>query len=53
MQGGEFRKHDAKETAKIIQGSLRGIILSIAVDNDVIADPKMLTEFVLQGLLKR
>jgi len=53
MQEGEFRKHDAKETAKIIQGSLRGIILSIAVDNDVIADPEMLTEFVLQGLLKR
>ena len=53
MQEGEFRKHDAEETSKIIQGSLRGIILSMAIDNDVIADPEMLTEFVLQGLLKR
>jgi len=25
----------------------------MAVDNDVIADPDMLTEFMLQGLLKR
>ena len=53
MQEGEFRKHDAGETSKIIQGSLRGIILSMAVDNDVIADPEILTDFVLQGLLKR
>jgi AcrR family transcriptional regulator len=53
MRDGEFRKHDAEETAKIIQGALRGIIISMAVDNDVIADPEMLTEFALQGLLKR
>jgi AcrR family transcriptional regulator len=53
MKEGGFRKHDAEETAKIIQGCLRGIILSIAVDNDVIANPETLTDFVLQGLLKR
>ena len=52
MQEGEFRKHDAQETAKIIQGALRGIILSMAVDNDVIADPEILSEFAWRGSSK-
>lgn len=50
-RSGEFRKCNPRETAKIIMGSLRGIVLSMALDNVIVA-PRFLVEFVLKGLLK-
>lgn len=51
IRTGEFRRCNAKEMAKIIMGSLRGILLSMALNDDVIVTPKGLNEFVLNGLL--
>ena len=51
IQSGEFRKCNANDMAKLIMGSLRGIILSMALDDDVHITPKMLNEFVSSGLL--
>jgi len=51
IQSGEFRKCNSKDMAKIIMGSLRGIILSMALDDDVHITPKMLNEFIYKGLL--
>ena len=53
IRTGEFRRCNAKEMAKIIMGSLRGILLSMALDDDVIVTPKGLNEFVLNGLLRK
>jgi AcrR family transcriptional regulator len=52
IHSGEFRKCNAKDMAKIIMGSLRGIILSMALDDDVTITPKMLNEFIFNGLLR-
>ena len=52
IHSGEFRKCNAKDMAKIIMGSLRGIILSMVLDDDVIITPKMLNEFIFNGLLR-
>ncbi|OGW43362.1 MAG: hypothetical protein A2Y66_06050 [Nitrospirae bacterium RBG_13_41_22] len=52
IQSGEFRKCNAKDMAKIIMGSLRGIILSMALDDGVTITPKMLNEFIFNGLLR-
>jgi AcrR family transcriptional regulator len=51
IQSGEFRKCNADHMAKMIMGSLRGIILSMALDDDVHITPKMLNEFVFNGLM--
>ena len=51
IQSGEFRKCNPKDMAKIIMGSLRGIVLSMALDDDVHITPKTLNEFVFKGLL--
>ncbi len=51
IQSGEFRKCNADHMAKMIMGSLRGIILSMALDDDVHITPKMLNEFIYKGLL--
>jgi len=51
IQSGEFRKCNANDMAKIIMGSLRGIVLSMALDDDVTITPKMLNEFIFNGLL--
>jgi AcrR family transcriptional regulator len=48
---GEFRKCKADDMAKVIMGSLRGVILSIALDEDVRISPQLLQEFILHGLL--
>ncbi len=53
IRTGEFRRCNAKEMAKIIMGSLRGILLSMALDDDVTVTPKGLNEFVLNGLLRK
>ncbi len=52
IREGEFRRCNAEDMAKIIMGSLRGIILSMALDDDVIITPKMLNEFIFNGLLR-
>jgi AcrR family transcriptional regulator len=49
---GEFRKCNVKEMAKIIMGSLRGVILSIALDEGISVSPRMLNTFLLNSLLK-
>jgi AcrR family transcriptional regulator len=51
IQSGEFRKCNAGNMAKIIMGSLRGIVLSMALDDDATITPKMLSEFIFNGLL--
>jgi len=51
IKAGEFRRCNANDMAKIIMGSLRGIILSMALDDDVIITPKKLNEFIFNGLL--
>ena len=51
IKSGEFRKCNADHMAKMIMGSLRGIILSMALDEDVHITPKMLNEFLFNGLL--
>jgi AcrR family transcriptional regulator len=49
---GEFRECNARDMAKIIVGSLRGIIISIALDEGAGVSPGMLTGFFLNNLLK-
>ena len=51
IRTGEFRKCDADDMAKVIMGSLRGILLSMALDDDVHITPQMLNEFIFNGLL--
>jgi len=51
IQSGEFRKCNADHMAKMIMGSLRGIILSMALDDEVHITPKMLNEFIFNGLM--
>ena len=48
---GEFRKCNIRETAKLVMGSLRGITLSMALDEDGFVRPEVLDEFFFQGLL--
>ena len=52
IRAGEFRRCNTREIANIIMGTLRGIILSMAVETDVTITSKQLSEFVLKGLLK-
>lgn len=51
IRTGEFRKCDADDMAKVIMGSLRGVILSMALDDDVHITPQMMNEFIFNGLL--
>jgi len=51
IRSGEFRKCNADDMAKVIMGSLRGVILSMALDDDVHITPQMMNEFIFNGLL--
>jgi AcrR family transcriptional regulator len=51
MRSGEFRRCNGRETARIIIASLRGIVLSMALDKDVVVKPEMLNQIIFQGLL--
>jgi len=51
IRAGEFRRCSVRETARLIMGSLRGITLSAALDEDGRVRPEMLDEFFFQGLL--
>jgi len=48
---GEFRRCNASETAKLVMGALRGIVLSVALD-DITVTPRIMNAFVLNGLLR-
>jgi AcrR family transcriptional regulator len=48
---GEFRKCNPDDMAMMIMGSLRGILLSVALDDHVHVTPEMLKEFMFRGLL--
>lgn len=50
IRTGEFRKCNASDMAKVIMGSLRGVILSMALDDDVHITPQMMNEFIFNGL---
>jgi len=50
IRTGEFRKCNADDMAKVIMGSLRGVILSMALDDDVHITPQMMHEFIFNGL---
>jgi len=49
---GEFRECNSKDFSKIIVGSLRGIIISIALDEGGSVSPGTLCTFFLNSLLK-
>ncbi|MEW6584419.1 MAG: TetR/AcrR family transcriptional regulator [Nitrospirota bacterium] len=49
---GEFRKCDAKKMSDMVMGSLRGIVLAMALDGDEV-EPEALSDFMLRGILKR
>ena len=51
IRSSEFRKCNVRETANIIHGALRGVILSMALD-DIAVRPEALNELVFQGLLR-
>lgn len=48
----EFRECNAEEVAKIIMGTLRGIVLSMAIEGERVITAKGLGELILNGLLK-
>ncbi|MBM4140867.1 MAG: TetR/AcrR family transcriptional regulator [Nitrospira sp.] len=52
IRTGEFRRCNMKETARIIMGTVRGVMLSMAMDKDVIVTARRLTELLLNGLLR-
>jgi AcrR family transcriptional regulator len=52
IASGEFRKSNARETAKLFLGSLRGILLSVALKEGKELRPAMVEEFLLHGLLR-
>lgn len=53
IASGEFRKCDAGNMATMVMGSLRGILLSLALDDNVHVTPEILKEFMLRGLVAR
>ena len=50
VRAGEFRRCNVRETARLVMGSLRGITLSAALDENGPVRPEMLDEFFFQGL---
>jgi len=51
-RSGEFRECNARDMAKIIVGSLRGILISTALDEGPGVSPGMLSRFFLNNLVK-
>jgi len=51
IRTGEFRKCNADDMAKVIMGSLRGVIISMALDDDVHVTPQLMQDFIFHGLL--
>jgi AcrR family transcriptional regulator len=50
VRSGEFRKCNVRQTAKLVMGSLRGITLSMALDEDGFVRPEILEDFFFKGL---
>jgi len=53
METGAFRKCDADEAATIIFNLLRGLVVSIAIDEEASFAPEAYVDLVLNGLLRR
>jgi AcrR family transcriptional regulator len=51
VRSGEFRKCNVRETAKLVMGSLRGITLSMALDEDGFVKPEVVDDFFFRGVL--
>jgi len=51
VRSGEFRKCNVRETAKLVMGSLRGITLSMALDEDGFVKPAVVDDFFFRGVL--
>jgi AcrR family transcriptional regulator len=51
IASGEFRKCNPEDMAMMIMGSLRGVLLSVALDDNIHVTPEMLREFMFLGLL--
>jgi AcrR family transcriptional regulator len=51
IRTGEFRKCNAADMAKVILGSVRGVMVSMALDEGVIVKPETMDEFIFEGLL--
>ncbi len=51
IRAGEFRKCNAADMAKVILGSVRGVIVSMALDEGVVVKPETMDEFIFEGLL--
>lgn len=51
IRTGEFRKCNAADMAKVILGSVRGVMVSMALDEGVIVKPETMDEFIFKGLL--
>lgn len=49
---GEFRKCDVHENAKLIMGAIRGIVLSMAIEDERFITAKGLNRLLMNGLLK-
>ncbi|OGW32647.1 MAG: hypothetical protein A2X59_00995, partial [Nitrospirae bacterium GWC2_42_7] len=49
---GEFRKCDVRETAKLIMSAIRGIVLSMAIEDEKFITAKGLNRLLMHGLLK-
>lgn len=50
VNSGVFRKCDTAETAKIIQCSLRGFILSMLIDTKALFSPEEFSNIIIRGL---
>ena len=48
---GEFRKCNPGDMATMIMGTLRGVVLSMALERNVFVSPRLMQDFVLRGLL--
>lgn len=51
IHDGEFRNCKVDDMAKVILGAIRGVVLSMALDDDVHITPRLMQEFIFEGLL--
>ncbi|MDH4233319.1 MAG: TetR/AcrR family transcriptional regulator [Nitrospirota bacterium] len=51
IRNNEFRKCDTEETARIIMSALRGIVLSMVIDEGAVVTEKGVQDLLLRGLM--
>ncbi|RPI35810.1 MAG: TetR/AcrR family transcriptional regulator [Nitrospiraceae bacterium] len=49
----DFRECNTDETARIIMATLRGVVLSMAIEGDTVVTEKGVQDLILRGLLKK